>query len=96
MIRSCGTLCVLGCADFTATKQAVSVFDCSKNKDGVYILDADPSIKCNVVRALPLVLNLSPRWRLWSLPRRRPVSSAASPPCWACSPNARLVVSKSA
>ncbi len=30
-------------------KGALSVFDCSKNKDGVWILDADPSIKCYVV-----------------------------------------------
>ena len=31
-------------------KGALSVFDCSLNKDGQYILDADPSIKCNEVR----------------------------------------------
>jgi hypothetical protein len=31
-------------------KGAISVFDCTKNKDGILILDADPSIKCNVVR----------------------------------------------
>jgi hypothetical protein len=30
-------------------KGALSVFDCTQNKDGVYILDADPSIKCNEV-----------------------------------------------
>jgi hypothetical protein len=30
-------------------KGALSVFDCSKNKDGVWILDADPSVKCYVV-----------------------------------------------
>lgn len=33
-------------------KGALSVFDCSKNKDGKWILDTDPSIKCYVVRAL--------------------------------------------
>jgi hypothetical protein len=32
-------------------KGALSVFDCTQNKDGVYILDADPSIKCDEVRA---------------------------------------------
>ncbi len=31
---------------------ALSVFDCSKNEDGAWILDADPSIKCNVVRSM--------------------------------------------
>jgi hypothetical protein len=36
-------------------KGALSVFDCSKNKDGVWILDADPSIKCYVVRVLFIV-----------------------------------------
>jgi hypothetical protein len=30
-------------------KSALSVFDCSRNKDGVLILDADPSIRCNEV-----------------------------------------------
>ncbi len=34
-------------------KGALSVFDCSKNKDDVWILDADPSIKCYVVRLYP-------------------------------------------
>lgn len=34
----------------TVTKGALSVFDCSKNQDGVYILDAEPSIKCYEVR----------------------------------------------
>lgn len=32
-------------------------YDCTPNKDGVYILDADPSIVCDMVRAayiLPL------------------------------------------
>ena len=33
-------------------KGALSVFDCSKNKDGVWILDADPSIKCYEVCTL--------------------------------------------
>jgi hypothetical protein len=31
-------------------KGALSVFDCSLNKDGVRILDADPSIACDEVR----------------------------------------------
>ncbi len=31
-------------------KGALSVFDCTQNKDGVYILDADPSIVCDKVR----------------------------------------------
>jgi hypothetical protein len=31
-------------------KGALSVFDCSKNESGVWILDADPSIRCNEVR----------------------------------------------
>ncbi len=35
----------------TVVKGALSVFDCSKNKDGVWILDADPSIKCYTVRS---------------------------------------------
>jgi hypothetical protein len=39
------------CADFTLVKNALAVFDCSRNKDGVYILDADPSIRCNEVCA---------------------------------------------
>ncbi len=30
-------------------KGALSVFDCTQNKDGKYILDADPSIKCDEV-----------------------------------------------
>jgi hypothetical protein len=29
-------------------KGALSVFDCSKNQNGVYILDADPSVVCNL------------------------------------------------
>ena len=33
-------------------KGALSVFDCSKNDDGVLILDADPSIHCNEVGAM--------------------------------------------
>ena len=28
----------------------LSIFDCSKNADGILILDADPSVRCNVVR----------------------------------------------
>ncbi len=39
-------------ADFTVVKNALAVFDCSRNKDGVYILDADPSIRCNEVCTL--------------------------------------------
>jgi hypothetical protein len=34
---------------FMLVKGALGVFDCSRNKDGVYILDADPSIICNEV-----------------------------------------------
>jgi hypothetical protein len=34
----------------SVVKGALSVFDCTMNKDGVYILDADPSILCNKVR----------------------------------------------
>jgi hypothetical protein len=30
-------------------KSSLSVFDCSRNEDGVYILDADPSIVCHQV-----------------------------------------------
>ncbi len=33
----------------TIVKSALSVFDCSRNKDGLYILDADPSIRCDEV-----------------------------------------------
>jgi hypothetical protein len=36
---------------FVIVKGALSVFDCSQNKDGVLLLDADPSIKCNEVRS---------------------------------------------
>ncbi len=38
----------------SVVKGALSVFDCTKNKDGVYILDADPSIVCNKVRRVYL------------------------------------------
>ena len=31
-------------------KGALSVFDCTLNKDGVYILDADPAVTCGQVR----------------------------------------------
>ena len=41
-------------------KGALSVFDCSKNKDGVWILDADPSIKCYVVRSVLCGVFVSP------------------------------------
>jgi hypothetical protein len=34
-------------------KGALSVFDCSVNKDGVRILDSDPSITCDVVSDWP-------------------------------------------
>jgi hypothetical protein len=49
----CG-FCILGLyfLYLTVVKGALSVFDCSVNQDGVYILDADPSIKCNEVRHL--------------------------------------------
>ena len=54
----CG-LCIVAlyCLYLNLVKGALSVFDCSKNKDGVYILDADPSIKCNVVRRLTRVID---------------------------------------
>jgi hypothetical protein len=47
----CG-LCIVGLyfLYLNVVKGALSVFDCSMNKDGAWILDADPSIKCNVVR----------------------------------------------
>ncbi len=38
------------CRYMKLAKGMLSVFDCSRNEDGVYILDADPSIPCNVVR----------------------------------------------
>jgi hypothetical protein len=43
----CG-LCILALyfLYLNVVKGALSVFDCSKNADGVWILDADPSIKC--------------------------------------------------
>lgn len=44
----CG-LCILALyfLYLMVVKGALSVFDCSKNKDGAYILDADPSIRCD-------------------------------------------------
>jgi hypothetical protein len=50
----CG-FCILGLyfLYLTVVKGALSVFDCSVNQDGVYILDVDPSIKCNEVRHCP-------------------------------------------
>jgi hypothetical protein len=47
----CG-LCILALyfLYITLVKGALSVFDCSVTPDGLYILDADPSIKCNEVR----------------------------------------------
>jgi hypothetical protein len=43
----CG-LCIVGLyfLYLGLAKGALSVFDCTQNKDGEYILDADPSIKC--------------------------------------------------
>ena len=41
-------------------KGALSVFDCSKNKDGAWILDADPSIKCYVVHSVLCGVFVSP------------------------------------
>ncbi len=49
----CG-LCIVGLyfLYLSVVKGALSVFDCTMNKSGVYILDADPSIECNKVRSL--------------------------------------------
>jgi hypothetical protein len=46
----CG-LCIVGLyfLYLSVVKGALSVFDCTQNRDGVYILDADPSIICNKV-----------------------------------------------
>lgn len=46
----CG-LCITGLyfLYLSVVKGALSVFDCTMNKDGVYILDADPSIVCSQV-----------------------------------------------
>lgn len=54
----CG-LCIVGLyfMYLGVVKGALSVFDCTMNKDGVYILDADPSIICNTVRGPPPVVN---------------------------------------
>jgi hypothetical protein len=48
--RYCG-LCItaLYFLYISVVKGALSVFDCSKNEDGVRILDADPSIVCDQV-----------------------------------------------
>ncbi len=34
---------------FTVVKGAFSVFDCTSNRDGIFVLDADPSILCDQV-----------------------------------------------
>jgi hypothetical protein len=62
----CG-LCILALyfLYLTVVKGALSVFDCSVNQDGVYILDADPSIRCNEVGSPPL--GVSP----WTQPNIR-------------------------
>jgi hypothetical protein len=46
----CG-LCIVGLyfLYLGLAKGAFSLFDCTQNKDGTYILDADPSIKCDEV-----------------------------------------------
>ncbi len=48
--RYCG-LCItaLYFLYISVVKGALSVFDCSKNEDGIRILDADPSIVCDQV-----------------------------------------------
>jgi hypothetical protein len=55
--RYCG-LCItaLYFLYISVVKGALSVFDCSKNEDGVRILDADPSIVCDQVCVKELVL----------------------------------------
>ena len=47
----CG-LCILALyfLYLSVVKGALSVFDCTMNKDGVFILDADASILCNQVQ----------------------------------------------
>jgi hypothetical protein len=54
--RYCG-LCItaLYFLYISVVKGALSVFDCSKNEDGVRILDADPSIVCDQVCVIGLL-----------------------------------------
>jgi hypothetical protein len=62
---ACSGICLLACyfTYFLVVKGMLTIFDCSKNTDGVLMLDADPSIVCNVVRR-----SLAAAARVMSLP----------------------------
>ncbi len=47
---TCGAVLAVPPQYVMVVESALSVFDCTRNADGVYILDADPAITCNEVR----------------------------------------------